>query len=142
MSANAAITIEGVQELREAMQQATAMMRKEVARAVEETAYAVHASAVKRIQSGPASGMTYEKHDPRRTHQASAPGQPPMSDTGRLASSIEVRVSGLEGQVFTPVDYGRALEFGTSRTAARPWLFPSVEENRPNFLRKLRSILQ
>lgn len=142
MSANASITVEGVIELRDAIKQATTMMRREVYRAVEETAYDVHAAAVKRIQSGPASGMIYEKHDPRRTHKASAPGQPPMSDTGRLAGSIEVKVSGMEAQVFTPVDYGRTLEFGTNRVAARPWLFPSVEENRPNFLRKLRSILK
>jgi hypothetical protein len=43
--------------------------------------------AVRGIQRGPANGRTYKRGTV--THTASAPGQFPMSDTGRLASNVE-----------------------------------------------------
>ena len=61
------------------------------------------------------------------THIASAPGQYPASDTGRLAGSIKAIISGTTAIVGTNVAYGPMLEFGTSRMAARPWLLPSFK---------------
>ena len=50
----------------------------------------VRNTAVESILSGGGGGTTYEKYNPRRTHTASADGQPPSSDTGFLASNIEL----------------------------------------------------
>ncbi len=136
------IQIEGLDELKQAMEQATEQMRSEVQRAVQETTIAVHKAAVERIQRGPASGVVYEKYMPRRSHQASAPGEPPMSDTGNLASQVKFQFGELEGVVFTPVKYGLYLEIGTSNMEARPWLFPSLEENRQQYHDRLRGILR
>ena len=47
----------------------------------------VRNTAVQSILSGGGGGRTYEKYNPRRTHTASAEGQPPSSDTGFLAST-------------------------------------------------------
>ena len=41
---------------------------------------AIRGEAIKSIQTGPKSGRIYERYNPRRTHQASAPGQAPASD--------------------------------------------------------------
>ena len=136
------IQIDGLNAMRRALQNAKGEMRKAVESEVQKSVFRVQTAAVKRIQRGPATGETYEKYNPRRTHTASAPGQPPQSDTGRLASSIENRVDGDTGYVFTRVDYGKHLEFGTSKMAARPWLLPSVEEDAPRFLEGLRSIIK
>lgn len=103
------------------------------------------AEAVRGIQGGPASGRVYEKYSPRRTHQASAPGQYPATDTGRLASSIEVNMptrARLMGEVGTAVMYGRHLEFGTSRMAARPWLMPSFEKAKIGVEQRLKAALE
>ena len=58
----------------------------------------------------------------------SGAGEPPAVVSGGLASSIrtEAGESG-EVRVGTDLAYGRALEYGTSRMAARPWLRPAVE---------------
>ena len=57
----------------------------------------------------------------------SAPGQPPAVQTGRLRNSI-VHQPATAGNLFaragTNVPYGKYLEFGTSKMAARPWLGP------------------
>jgi phage gpG-like protein len=83
-----------------------------------------HAFAIGGIQGGPKSGRTYG------AHTASAPGQYPASDTGRLAGSVRMELpqaGNVTGRVGTAVAYGPMLEFGTARMAARPWLLPSFE---------------
>lgn len=135
------INIEGLDEMKELFKQAKDEVKREVSQAVARSTLSVHSRAVKRIQNGPASGIVYDLYDPKRTHQASAPGQPPMSDTGRLASSMKWHLYPYEGNVFSPVEYAFWLEFGTSRMAARPFLFPSVEEERPIFMKALKEIL-
>ncbi len=58
---------------------------------------------------------------------ASAPGEPPHRDTGRLRASIshEVDESAKTARVGTNVKYGKFLELGTSKMAARPYLRPT-----------------
>lgn len=81
--------------------------------------------AVAGISGGAKTGRTYRRGNV--THIASAPGQYPASDTGRLAGSIKAIISGTTAIVGTNVAYGQMLEFGTSRMAARPWLLPSFK---------------
>lgn len=89
-----------------------------------------HGRAVRGIQSGPASGRIYEKYKPRRTHQASAPGEYPMSDLGSFAQSVqfEFENGGMTAFVGTADERGPWFELGTSRMASRPWLEPSFRE--------------
>lgn len=59
-------------------------------------------------------------------HVPSAPGEPPMNDTGVLANNIEVhQVAPLNVQVVSAAPYSVPLEFGTSRMAARPFMRPA-----------------
>jgi phage gpG-like protein len=94
--------------------------------AVTRLAIDTHNFAKEGIQRGPKSGRVYGK----RGHRASAPGEYPASDTGRLASSVTMILPAavapkVTAVVGTDVMYGKYLEFGTSRMAARPWLLPS-----------------
>jgi hypothetical protein len=64
----------------------------------------------------------------------SLPGEPPHIDTGRLIASVQAIGPAEQGDVIfatvgTDVFYGRLLEFGTRRVAARPWLVRSLREN-------------
>ena len=52
----------------------------------------------------------------------SAPGDPPHKQHGRLLGSIAWELVGMVARVGTNVKYGRWLELGTARMAARPWL--------------------
>lgn len=75
----------------------------------------------------------------RPPHRASAPGQPPASDTGTLLGSVEMVLfdGGLAAEVGTRLDYGKFLEFGTSKMAARPWLSPAWETHRKEIVRNV-----
>lgn len=85
--------------------------------------------ARKSILRGPKSGRIYQKYNPKRKHQASAPGQPPASDTGTLVRSIIVEVveTSLTVIVSAGTKYAKMLEYGTKKMLARPFLIPALE---------------
>ena len=89
------------------------------------------------IQRSSGGGKTYQKYNPRRTHTASAEGQPPNTDTGFLVSNIFLQIDpdGLGADVESRADYSGYLEFGTSKMEARPYLQPALEANRRNIIR-------
>lgn len=66
-------------------------------------------------------------------HHPSLPGNPPAPDTGNLRASIHYTVettdNGGLARIGTDVEYGKHLEFGTSRMAPRPWLKPALMNN-------------
>ena len=87
----------------------------------------------KSILAGGKTGRIYKRRGV--THQASAPGEAPASDTGRYVNSINtqagndpmaVEVHGGGGIV----NYAKALEFGTAKMEARPAAVPAVEMNK------------
>ena len=99
--------------------------------------------AVRGIQRGPASGRTYKRGTV--THTASAAGQFPMSDTGRLAANVEFEIatkSKAVAVVGTNIAYGPHLEFGTSKMAARPWLLPSFRKATEGVAKELKVKLE
>ena len=89
----------------------------------------IRGEAIRSIQTGPKSGRTYEKYNPRRTHKASAPGQAPASDTGNLVSQIMSVADGKNTLVESSAEYSKFLEFGTSKMLPRPFLFPASEKS-------------
>ena len=102
----------------------------------------VEATAKESILKG-GTGITYQKYNPRRQHIASAPNEPPASDTGFLVNSISSRVRKKDkeviGEVIASAPYAAWLEFGTEamlkKGGARPFMQPALERNRPKIKR-------
>ena len=91
------------------------------------------ADAKRSVARGPKTGRIYSYHGIR--HQASAPGEPPATNTGVLINSIvgEVTTNAdnkIQGYVRAGAGYAGYLEFGTRRMAARPFLNPAIERNK------------
>jgi HK97 gp10 family phage protein len=82
-----------------------------------------------RFKTNRKTGGIFPTED-RPPHVASAPGQPPAPDTGRLRASYGASVSRvLSGAVLavqTGVEYAPYLEFGTSKIEPRPHLRPAM----------------
>lgn len=136
------IKLEGKKTMQAALREMSDDVRQAASKAVLGTAMELRGDVVKSIQSGPASGRTYRKYNPSRTHRASAPGQAPMSDTGRLASSITFDTRGdLTAIVGSAIVYAVYLEYGTSRMAARPFFRPAVEQIKAKFDRRLEAAI-
>ena len=97
-------------------------------RLIARAAMMVQGRIVDSIQRDPKTGAVYGNH------QASAPGQPPATDTGQLVRSITMSVEGTEGEVVGVIrasaPYAAMLEFGTSNIAPRPYMQPGLESQR------------
>lgn len=139
------LKLEGTEALARAMRKLDEDARKEVKKAVDATGLSLRGTIVKKYQRGPATGEIYEKFNPRRTHQASAPGEAPATDTGRLANSVvtasDIRQP-LTVEVLTEVEYGPYLEFGTRTIAPRPNWVPSVQEETPKYIRRVEAAIK
>ena len=88
--------------------------------------------------SGARHGRKYKVPGTNVTYTASAPGEYPATATGRLRSSVTVKVKGDTGYVGTNVEYGLALEKKPASKGGREWLRPSLEQAKPAMLDKLR----
>lgn len=91
--------------------------------------------AVTSILRNPRAGGEVKRYNPTRTVRVSKEGDAPASDTGFLASNISAKISGdrLEGEVISNADYSEALEFGTFKMGARPFMQPAAEEVRKKY---------
>ena len=50
-------------------------------------------------------------------------------DTGNLRNSISCESDGLEGCIYTNVDYSVWVEYGTSKMKEQPFMHPAIEDN-------------
>jgi HK97 gp10 family phage protein len=80
----------------------------------------IRAEAFQSISRGSVSG---------KGHVPSAPGEPPNRDTGVLQAHIESKLTGpLTAEVSSNAPYAAALELGTSKMAARPYMRPARDK--------------
>lgn len=79
-------------------------------------------------------------------HHPSLPGNPPAPDTGNLRASVHytIETSGqtIIGRVGTDVEYGKMLEYGTSKIAPRPWLKPALDNNKDFIEKTIRGVMK
>lgn len=133
------IKVTGTKELARALRSMSDEVREKVGQATQATALELRAEVIKSIQRGPKSGVTYQKYNPRRSHKASAPGQAPATDLGRLVGSIRYeKASQMRATVGAYAVYAAYLEFGTRKMAARPFMRPAAEKVRASFERRIR----
>lgn len=102
----------------------------------------VENTAKKSIMGG-GTGRTYQKYEPRRTHTASAPKQPPANDQGFLVENITMEVNteldgSVVGKVISAAPYSKHLEFGTVNMTERPFMQPALMKNK----RKIQALFK
>lgn len=90
------------------------MIRKATMRGIIRGSESVLEEGTRLLNSPPKTGRKYRRRGV--THQASAPGEAPASDTGRLAQSGRTFYdhAGLVGRINWSTVYARPLELGSS----------------------------
>jgi HK97 gp10 family phage protein len=79
------------------------------------------------MQQTSKGGRTYRRG--KKSHTASTPGSPPAIDYGALFNSIQSEREEKGAIVYTDKEYAPALETGTARMAARPFMRPAADEH-------------
>lgn len=95
---------------------------------------ALRHTAQQSIMEKPKHGRLYLIRQGKRLkrHRASAPGESPANLSGKLKRGIGFNVRGydrLEFGVRETVKYGKFLEKGTKKMAARPYLISAIKKN-------------
>lgn len=101
-------------------------VRKAAMRGVIRGTEDVRTEADSLMNESPRSGRVYTRRGV--SHRASAPGEPPAPDTGRLRQSLRTEYNRelLMGTAIASTAYAESLEFGTSRIAPRPFMRPAL----------------
>lgn len=111
-------------------EQASAVIRQATLRGVIKGANIIRNEILRLIQDTPKTGRVYVRRG--ISHQASAPGEPPASDTGNLVQNITVMIDAehFSAVVNSGAEYADALEFGTLKTEPRPYMRVALENKR------------
>ena len=113
----------------------SARVKSNLIRVVNLASNEIRNIAVRNILSNARTGGTVTRYNPKRTINISSAGDYPASDTGFLANQIAVKIDagGFGADVISNADYSEALEFGTIKMKARPFMQPSAEEAKKKY---------
>lgn len=135
---SAEVRLEGGPELQRALRSFSSALADEIEKEIDAAGLMVRSDIQHQMHRSTPTGELYKRTNPTRTHRASAAGQPPAVDTGRLVNSITFKKTGTaSAEVFTDVEYGPWLEFGTMHIDPRPAWIPAVERIQPRFVERV-----
>ena len=138
MASQLTMEIRGLDEFMRRLDGLSAVTRDEtIGTALLAGALVLEGYAKVAIANPPKTGKIY-KHG-KVAHQASAPGEAPATDTGFLVNTIQSKRDGAEARVDVYSDYAAALEFGSSKMAARPYLRPAMDEHKDAIIEAVAS---
>lgn len=129
-----------ITSLRKKLKGFDAILDDELIKALYALGEKIKADAVASLLGGNKSGRIYRRGHVE--HRASAPGEDPASDTGRLAQSLAVHTNEAKKTVeikagggSTSVGYAAYLEFGTKHILPRPYMRPAYKKNEKNIIK-------
>jgi HK97 gp10 family phage protein len=147
MSIELSVQVEGLDKLAKSSELIQQRAKNEIEKALYASAKKVESDAKRSILDGNKTGRVYKRGNV--THRASAPGEAPASDTGRLVNSFVTGLNRVAGGLSSfiiagggTVKYARILEFGTTKMAPRPFMFPALEKNKDWIRNRLRDGMQ
>jgi HK97 gp10 family phage protein len=131
------VKITGAEEFKKKLEKLRDSVSKEQAQIIMQVANLVRTDAIKSIQKVSTGELVtrYRLSGKKYKHMASKHGDAPNTDTGRLVKSVQVEIKSDGVYVGTSVEYGKFLEFGTTKVKERPWLHPALKRNK-KFLKK------
>ncbi len=135
------VNLTGTEEVIKALRKIGAKADAAIEAAVKGAAQDIRSRAQFAIAKPPKTGIIYTNKKKGRSHRASAPGEAPATDTGRLRQTIIANLSGKTAEVIANAEYAAALEFGTKNMEPRPFMVPAMEATRPSFNRALSKII-
>ena len=117
-------------------------VQKNVEVALQQSAEEVAAHARLLVTTGDRSGRLYTEGDAQA--RASAPGEPPLSRSGMLSTSIRVEEDphASAHHVVATSPHARYLEFGTTSMAPRPFLQPALDEYSDRIDQRIKKAIQ
>jgi HK97 gp10 family phage protein len=132
----ASVEILGLNSLKAKLDALPATVEAAIEKAQTETAFEAQNAARLLVQRGVRSGRLYKRG--KKRHRASAPGEPPKTDSGALVARIRGGVERrLTAVISAGTKYAEYLEVGTRKMGARPFLSRAVNAVLPRAKERL-----
>lgn len=128
------VSITGAEELQRELRKASDEAVEAVQNTLMATAVRLRSEGMRIMYRTPAKGRYYDRKN-GITHRASAAGDPPAVDTGRLANSSNwnIKEEKLRVTIGSDLVYALYLELGTREMMARPLWTPLLMKNEKKF---------
>lgn len=125
----------------EPLKKAGVLIEQRTKQVIQRATFHVRNTVVDSIMRESKTGRTYKRGSV--THQASAEGEAPASNTGFLVNNVyqQITKNGLTGIVESRAGYSAFLEYGTQKMGARPYMFPALEKTRQKFFKDIKGIV-
>ncbi len=145
------VEVVGADKVKKHLSDLPPQIRLRVFQAVATGAVLVQGEARKSIvdRAGKTGRIYTSKSKSPRTHQASAPGEPPANWTGNLLRGIKVYTDQERTTAYVAAsaisngyDYAPALEFGTTKMAKRPFLRPAFLKFKPLINKSIKAAIR
>jgi len=135
------ISVDGIKDVEAALQRYGKDVENELGEVVDKVAITIRTEVQKAISRGGRTGVVYKRG--KKTHQASAPGEPPKTDTGFLVNQMLYnKPDKLTAEIGNNAKYAYWLEYGTRRNGGpRPIWIPTTEKYRPIFQKMVRDVV-
>ena len=134
------INVQGIDGVEAALRRYGKDVENELGEVVDKVAITIRTEVQKAISRGGRTGIVYKRG--KKTHQASAPGEPPKTDTGFLVNQMLYnKPDRLTAEIGNNAKYAEWLEYGTARMKARPIWLPTTEKYRPIFQKMVRDVV-
>lgn len=132
------IESEAITKLEKSLNSTLSKIKVEVGKEVALSALYVEGHIKKKISRGRRTGIAYPRAG-GRIHIASAPYEPPKTDTGHLVKSVgHNKKAPLEYDVVPLASYAEDLEYGSFRAQPRPFIRPTVQETEGKIVKKIK----
>ncbi len=135
---NLTVQIQGLDKIRNATTGMVKLIDSELRVGLKASGEKVRGEAIQSILAGGKSGRRYKRGS--KIHVASGAGESPANDSGRLAGSIHTITEAHEALIIAgrgQVKYAKMLEFGTSKMAERPFMYPALEKSKKWIIKRL-----
>jgi len=137
------IEVRQTRDVERALKRISEDIDEDLKRLVTASGLEMQSEIKRRINQGPATGRLRPGRGRSASSRASSEGEAPMTDTGRLVSSVLFRVIGrARVAVLSRIKYAKWLEEGTKEIAPRPVWIPVAEAEKPVFQRSVERLIQ
>lgn len=142
------IRLEGLEQALSKLDAQQTEVDKERRRFIADGVETIARDVKRSIASHQSKGRVYHKVDPKRTHVASAPFNPPNQDTGELGRGLltssydnyeTAQVGWPDGELG---DRAKRLEFGEHNMLPRPSLFPAAERYKATLVDRFEKLVE
>lgn len=136
------VEVTGIREVTVRINKLTPEIQAKIGKALQVCGLVIQNKARELVLKGPKTGRVYNRNG--RVHVASAPGEPPASDTGTLVRSIlmDVDLQALTLKVAAGTMYAKYLEYGTRHMAPRPFMSTALKQTQQKVMAVLQGALK